>query len=491
MRIRLDRLAVLVLPTAAFLATAMAPAWAAELRVKIVTVYADDPNDPFANPVSLIKVVVGGSSGITGDNDDVTKKCVGGTNFRRDCTTGAQCPGGGTCEPVGDNDFDGEDDGFGIARIKVAPGFQTVKIPTAELVDFDGKKYRVGSVRIEETVTANGQLCRPTTKPEGEIGFLFRENVDHSSQSDYTVAIRIVPLSAPDVTNAVTCGGGEKAAKAIVKCKRAVVKAGTDYFEARLKALAKCEDKKHQGKLAANLDCRSETKTREVLLKATAAIGKAIGKACGGGDKKCGGDITGDLSEIVGFGAQCPGFRGACKNAIADCTGIVDCVACANAAAADDTLRFMANVGFGDPENQKQLVKCQRAVVDAGIDLAVVTANLKERCWNDQIETPAPGASCLGGFAPFQGDLLRARNKAKTAVCKACGGKEEKGCGGPDDFTPAMLGAPSTCFAGAIMNLEDLVSCQAYIAERQNRCRDGVGVPSLELPINECNEPLH
>jgi hypothetical protein len=158
-------------------------AWSAVLRVRVTTLFSPDPNDTFAEPVSLIGFAVGDVTGVTGDDEELTK-CIGGTDNRLRCFTNDDCRGGGTCANPGDNDGQGGDDGFGRARIEIEEGAHTVSIPVSELVDFDGNLYRVGSVNITPTTTGEVTKCRPNDT-EGSAGYEFDAISNPDSQSEY------------------------------------------------------------------------------------------------------------------------------------------------------------------------------------------------------------------------------------------------------------------------------------------------------------------
>ena len=117
----------------------------------------------------------------------------------------------------------------------------------------------------------------------------------------------------------------------LAKCQAAIQKAAAAFEKAEIKALARCESLIRAGKLV-DQDCRNEPKTLAVLAKADAKRTKTIGKACGGADKVCGGDLTGEFGgAALGYGATCPDLTGAdCDNEIAadSCGGVDECLAC-------------------------------------------------------------------------------------------------------------------------------------------------------------------
>jgi len=488
-------------------AFAIAPALAAPVRVKVVTVYSDDPNDPSATRVGAIKVKIGPVTVTTGDGTDELK-CLGGANFRLGCFEAADCPGG-VCGNPGDNDGNGTDEeGNGLARTEIPSGTHAVSIPTADLLDELGNKYRVGSIRIEETVTAIGQLCKPNAKPEGNVGFQFNDDVDHSSASDYTVAIRIVPLAAPTFTGGEQCSGGpgEISSKVVTKCKRAVADAAVDYDEARAEALDKCRQRKFAGKLAAAVPCLTETDTLAALQKASAKLVTAIGKACGGKDKTCGGDATGEVSTgLMGFPDRCPGIRNfppgapsndACRMAITSCADVAACLQCIGARAVDQFVAAHETLvpTLADPKTQKQLNKCQRAISKVSTAALVSRAKQLNKCWGKRLAGKTT-ADCL-----FEVEFA---DSPRDVMCKACGGAFDTNaqCVGADVFAlhqvagQAALQCPSLPFLDFetipscqenVTTLGGLIRCADCAARFASQCPDQARVPSLTAYPDRC-----
>ncbi len=496
-----------VLVTAMALLTASAlPASAAAIRVKIVTVFSTDPNAASASAVGAIKVVVGGVSAITGDGTDA-KKCLGGSNFRALCSVASECPGS-TCSNPGDNDGDGtDDDGFGSARAVISSGGRTVGIPTADLVDEFGALYRVGSVRIEETATSDGSLCKPASSPEGNVSFLFSEDaVNTTSASDYTVAIRIVPLDAPEFTGGVVCNASVAAAaeKARRKCARKVADSSADYVKARAKALEKC----YLGNFRRDQpisSCLAEPDTGKTIEKAKAKLRTAIETACGGKNKDCNTADDDDVDpEAIGFPFLCPNFGGAdCPDEteeIVTCFDVATCVLCIDAATVDPAMSLFASVAI--PASDKRRVKCAQKIVKAGTEFLVKQSSLRQSCWDKRLNGKHNNACPNPGDGKTQPALAQALETLDDKICNACGGSQVKGCAGTDNFSPEQLGFPEFCLDVAregfgetvpcneepTVVLTDIVDCISCVAEAHASCADVNAVPSFASYPNRCSD---
>lgn len=473
---------------------------ATTLRVKIVTTYSDDPNDAFSQRVSLIQVKIDAVVGITGDGED-TPKCVGGTNFRQPCGASEDCPGGVCHGNPGSNNADGdfEDDGFGIARVKVQDGFHAISIPTSELVDFDGNKYRVGSVFVTETNDGVTQRCEPIGT-EGNVGYVF-EDLGHNdgSGSEYEVAIRIVPLKAPTFTGGEICISGTTGRKQNLKCEKALNGGSRAYLAARLKALGKCHAAKLARKLPTNTDCSAEEKTRAAIQKAQGKFEKAVRTACGGADKLCG--TKDDLPfGAMGFGAACPDLLGfGCTNPIADCGDAAACLLCIDTVAAEKVFGgVFGKLGFAGPKEDKALNKCQKSFADAGIALVSSMAGVYQQC-GDLALAGRGQDDCIRGQDGFRLSNLEA--KLKKTIDKACLDPDAPG----QPFAPGRIGFPAECprvpglnggrcHEDAVDTLTEARLCveclTGYVAECTSFAASPNAEPKFAYPA-ECAAALH
>ena len=285
----------------------------------------------------------------------------------------------------------------------------------------------------------------------------------------------------------------------LAACQAAIQKATVAFEKAETKAIARCEGLIRSGKLT-DQDCRLEPKTLTALAKADAKRAKTIGKACGGADKACGGDLTGEFGgTALGYGAACPDLTGAeCEVAIAadSCAGVDDCLACVSRASVDLTI----DVAFGDlapPSGDKALDKCRTAIAKAGPLLHAARRKALGKCWTlvgkEAIEGPCPGTHEATAAA-----LDAADAKARAAICKACGGAN-KDCGGGDDLLPVDVGVPAQCpfvtppsagssCTAAIATIDDYADCVDCTADFAAGCAALAAVPH-ELAYPEvCNQ---
>ena len=280
------------------------------------------------------------------------------------------------------------------------------------------------------------------------------------------------------------------------KCQRAIAKADAQYFQARVKAESKC----HEGVVKAGAGTCPDAKTTAALAKGASKMLAAIGKACGGDDKVCGGNTTNeDTPASLGWPAQCPNIDkdGACTNAITDCSGIATCLECIAGSASNQTM----TLAFGSINLQnadKVLNKCQGTIGKATSALLNATSKALQKCWDARINGKITG-DC---FSPSAGDgkyaaaIQKAKAKQQAAICKACGGAD-KACGGGDDLTVAAIGFPADCnyvtqphggasCSGPISSLTDIVNCTACVAGFKASSVDKAQVPQFTPYPAEC-----
>lgn len=279
------------------------------------------------------------------------------------------------------------------------------------------------------------------------------------------------------------------------KCQRAIAKGSSQFVQAKVKALNKCEAAGVKAGAAATCP---DQKATDSIAKATTKLGTTIAKACGGDDKVCGGDFTNeDLPANIGWPSQCPNFeRGSCTNTIVDCDGISECLACLGEAAVDQAITLyyddLALPSTGD------LNKCQASIGKATTAFLNSKSKILQKCWDARLN--GKHALLCDGVSAGDGKYLAAIAKAETkkdsTICKACGGAD-KACGGGDDFTPAQIGFPTTCPAvtvpttgpacgGPITDLQSIVDCLDCVTEFKVDCVDRAQVPEFIGYPSEC-----
>ncbi len=300
------------------------------------------------------------------------------------------------------------------------------------------------------------------------------------------IALLAVVMSAP------------AASAETAKCERAIAKAGSQFLQARVKALSKC----NEGVVKAGVGTCPDDKANASIAKAASKLETTIAKSCGGADKTCGSTPPNDNEDSpasVGWPSVCPNFeKGACNNVINDCSGIATCIECISDAASDQSI----DLSFGDivlQTSDKALNKCQATIGKANAALLNSISKALQKCWDARIK----GKHSLDCFPPSAGDgkyqaaIDKAKNKASAAICKACGGAD-KACGGGDDFTPAQIGFASDCIyvtrphdlvdcSGPISTLQDIVDCTSCANQFKGHCMDDMQVPQYSPYPPVCN----
>ncbi len=281
---------------------------------------------------------------------------------------------------------------------------------------------------------------------------------------------------------------------ATLKCQRAIAKAGAQYTQARAGALAKCEGKVVTG---SGTSCPDATAT-QAIAKASAKLTTTIGKACGGDDNVCGGDLTNeDAPATLGWPDRCPNFeRGGCGDDIADCGGIASCLTCLDDAAVDQAMGLYYDA-LALPSSDA-LNKCQVAIGKATTAFLESKSKALQKCWDARMNGKFPG-TCIppdAGDGKYEAAISKAEAKKRNAICKACGGSDGL-CDGVDDIAPPSIGFPADCPAvtipggtacgGPITDLDSLVDCVDCVTEFKVDCVDRAQVPQLAAYPSECN----
>ncbi|MBI1744239.1 hypothetical protein HYR54_14390 [Candidatus Acetothermia bacterium] len=135
------------------------------LRIKVIAVFSQDPNDSSGQPISDLEIMIGSASVVTGSD--------------------------------------------GVVRTSVSPGSYIVKVRKELLVDDQGIEYRVGFVNVHVTKEPGaGRKCAPTSR-EGDVTVRFDASASNpQALSEYELAVRIVPNDAPPLQGGETdCAG--------------------------------------------------------------------------------------------------------------------------------------------------------------------------------------------------------------------------------------------------------------------------------------------
>ncbi len=295
-------------------------------------------------------------------------------------------------------------------------------------------------------------------------------SVTGSNDTDFALA------TASPCNNAGQCAVlAPTPARAVLSCRRTIVKASSKLGAARVAALVGCESARLRGKLAGPCP---DAKTTAKLAVADARLAKTIVKACG---------ALGVAD--TGFGSACPGFTGACTAPIASIADVVGCVGCAGGRAADE---LTAALHAAPPD--VTLRKCQLALGKVATGFFRAATALLTRC-EDAVARGTLAPPCPD--AKTAAKLLTKEAKIRSAVCRACGGKDKR-CDGVADAAPAPLGLTTcpartvpggaACGAIAIADLGGVVECAVCLARFESRCASAVVAHPSEAP-SDCITP--
>jgi len=328
----------------------------------------------------------------------------------------------------------------------------------------------------------------------------------------------------------------------MLKCRRAVAKEAGGFVKAKATALRKCEDAKVRGKgdtltppFAA---CDVEAKTAAKIATARSKAEARIGKACGGEDKACGGDLRGETGGgLAGLPPICPDFAsGGCAGAIdlLACDGIAECVTCVADGAVEQAIAlYYADLVPTDPVADQARNRCQQAIGKETTKYLLAKVKVLRKCWDARLngkhaagcpdDTADPGVAKAARKAAEQ--IAKAESKKIAKICKACGGADQTcddpvdtvnpltptlggngGAGSADaDLDPAALwtrtdcpavtvpagpspNRPAAACARPVVTLADLVACVDCVTEFDVDCLDPARVPDeLAVVPAECN----
>jgi hypothetical protein len=263
--------------------------------------------------------------------------------------------------------------------------------------------------------------------------------------------------------------------KAQLACRRAILKAGTKFAAADVRARVTCETARVKGKVTGPCP---DAKATQKIAAADAKRTKAIVKACGAlppGD--------------TGFGAACSGYTGACTAAIATTADVSACVDCGARRASTE----LTSAVYGAPPDPT-LLKCQLALGATTTGYYRAVAALLTKCE----DTVARGK--LAGPCPdvkTAGKIAAKTSKLAATLCKACGGPD-KLCGGTGDASPAALGlttcpartVPGGTVCGNIVigELSDVVNCAECLARFESTCATALFARPGTMPL-ACTAP--
>ena len=268
------------------------------------------------------------------------------------------------------------------------------------------------------------------------------------------------------------------------KCRQTILKASAQHAQARLKALGKCEEAKLKGRLPPSLPCALETKTAPALAKADAKLRSAVVKACGGRDGTCGTPDDDGLAAI-GWPAVCPDFEGlGCANAIADCTGVADCLACTNARAVDQAIGLSYDALTPAPAGSDALA-CQIAIGKAAGAFFAAKTKALGKCWDARNHDKHANACPDPGDGKAGAAIAKARLKMHAAIAKACS-ETDLAAVGFVPRCPSVVVPDGPACGTAIDDVAGAADCVDCVNEFEVDCTIALAVPQFVAYPSEC-----
>ncbi|HYC00575.1 MAG TPA: G8 domain-containing protein [Candidatus Limnocylindrales bacterium] len=277
-------------------------------------------------------------------------------------------------------------------------------------------------------------------------------------------------------------------------CEAAIARSGARYLDGRSRVLAACRDRAlASGNAVAAAECEGDAAVVSALDEFEERARATIAHACGGDDQTCGGSDDVPLSATGWEEGACPGLAGAgCNGAIADCTGIADCVTCSLDAVGTPAADSLAD------DAGEALLRCQRTLVSSVDRYLRASARALQKCQAAVASGIAAGPCPTPGDGRAEPRLTKARAKLVRNVCKSCGGGDRRcdvdvlgiaGSGADDDFTAATIGFSPDCSdvappstgqscARSVSTLGDIAECVQCTAQFGAECASLLALPA-------------
>lgn len=261
------------------------------------------------------------------------------------------------------------------------------------------------------------------------------------------------------------------------QCQRTIIREAALYNRKVLKLRQSCEDKNVGREVP--FDCSENGFTVSFKLgELQAKFRKHIEKEC-----------RHETLASIGW-TSCPTFEGSCGGAIADLTGVEDCVFCINDAAVDQAITLYYGALTPDPDTHLRV--CQRTIGKEAYRFfglkTIAMARCELRDFSGDIAGPCPGDPKTDQTIA----KLAAHLEAK--ICSRCGNGI---CGDGDDRSPGEIGFTATCPSvtvpggpscanPAVDTLDELVDCVNCVTEFKVDCLDALAAPLVKAYPPEC-----
>ncbi|MEO6025835.1 MAG: hypothetical protein ABIR79_03090 [Candidatus Binatia bacterium] len=267
-------------------------------------------------------------------------------------------------------------------------------------------------------------------------------------------------------------------------CEQAILKASSQLSQARIKALAKCEESKLKNKLAPGTDCATEPKTAPMLAKANAKLRATVATACGGRDKSCG-TADDDVPAAIGWPLVCPDFEGAgCSNGIADCDDIADCLVCTHTRTVDQGVAlYYEDLNPVPPGTDAQ--RCEIAIGKASIGFYAAKTKALTKCWAARYQGKHTAVCPVPGDGKAQAAIAKASLKMEAIIAKACTGVSLATVGFVP-HCPSVVVPDGPACGGAVTNISDLIACVGCVTNYKVDCEVPLAVPTFQPYPAEC-----
>jgi hypothetical protein len=274
------------------------------------------------------------------------------------------------------------------------------------------------------------------------------------------------------------------------RCTRTINAESAKYAQAVVKARQRCEDQKAAGGLSAGTDCGTNGLVSAAVAKAETRLRTHVGIACGGADHACGTADDDPLATIGWNVGNCPDLAQAgCNAPISSCTGIADCLTCAERAAVAQSLGTSGgSFTSGEFGTGSSVNRCQRAIGRETARFFRAATKALGRCWRDRLRGKHANACPVPGDGKAGPAIATAEARKLARICAACGGADAA-CGDGDDLTPSQIGFASTCpsvtvpdggsCAASISALQPLVDCVDCVAAFDAECAALLAVPTV------------